>query len=478
MWNFIKKNILGIDSSNTAGNTGAAFRPQQNKPVNTSAAAPRNTAPAVPTPTPSWQNTVNKSNQAQLAQLKARQQNTAATANWMGMLMQNAQPTPAQPTRPASPANPAKLGGMWANNIASAPAVDEKLTTGKKVYAPSGNAVEIGSQQELAAGGEGIVYECPINKNCLIKIYKPATRQDKAKMQMIHERIKAMCKIEAMKNCAAFAWPIFPVYADAHRKEFIGFVMRKCSGKSLAMMRSAAQVQNFFPHWDRKSLALAALDFVKKVHLLASNGILINDFNPSNFLLDKDCKVYFIDCDSYQITEKNGKVHTTSTYFASHVAPELLKDKNALLRPRNIHHVQFGTALIVFNILMFGLHPYSYHDPNHKSACADPETNLRKGRCPLGVGSGCLLPVGNWYALWSWLIHDLKSSFIATFQQGHNDPAQRAGLNNLISVLDKQILTMELNPEYCKLVQTTVKPKDRKKNSRSASSFAGNRTFF
>ena len=462
MWNFIKKNILGIDSSNTAGNTGAAFRPQQNKPVNTSAAAPRNTAPAVPTPTPSWQNTVNKSNQAQLAQLKARQQNTIQA-----------------PRMTAAPVNGAKIGGMWANNIAPAAAVDTKLTTGQKVYDYFGKDVTIGDQHELAAGGEGIVYECPVNKNLLVKIYKPATLQDKAKMQVIYERIKAMCQIEAMKSCDAFAWPIFPVYADAHHREFIGFVMRKCSGKSLAMMRSAAQVQNFFPQWDRKSLALAALDFVKKVQLLASNGILINDFNPSNFLLDKDCKVYFIDCDSYQITDKNGKVHTTSTYFASHVAPELIKDKNALMLPRNIHHVQFGTALIVFNILMFGLHPYSYHDPNHKSACADPETNLRKGRCPLGTGSGCLLPVGNWYTLWSWLIHDLKSAFIATFQEGHNTPSKRTGLNTLITVLEKQILTMDMNPDYRKLIPQQKKSNDWKGNpNRPSNSLGKNQTFF
>ena len=456
MWNFIK-NLLGIDESNQVSSTVTSASTRQSNPGNTGTAVPRNVAPQ-------------------------KTQTAGPISNWSGMLMQNVQQPSAQPLRtvatPSAPVNTAKLGGMWANNIAPAAVVDTKLTTGQKVYDYSGKDVTIGDQHALAAGGEGIVYECPINKNLLVKIYKPATLQDKAKMQVIHERIKAMCQIEAMKSCDAFAWPITPVYADAYHREFIGFVMRKCSGKSLAMMRSAAQVQNFFPQWDRKSLALAALDFVKKVQLLASNGILINDFNPSNFLLDKDCKVYFIDCDSYQITDKNRKIHTTSTYFASHVAPELLKDKNALMLPRNIHHVQFGTALIVFNILMFGLHPYSYHDPNHKSACADPETNLRKGRCPLGVGSGCLLPVGNWYALWSWLIHDLKSAFIATFQQGHNDPVQRADLNNFISVLDKQILTMDLNPEYSKLLQTTVKPKDRKKNSRSANSFAGSRTFF
>ncbi len=389
---------------------------------------------------------------------------------------------PAQPTRPAQtavPTTPGKLGGMWANNVVAPQADDKNLTTGGKVYAPSGKPVVIGSQQEIAAGGEGIVYECPANKDFLIKIYKPATRQDKAKMSVIHERIKAMCEIKPLHTCKSFAWPISPVYADAHRREFIGFVMRKCSGKSLASLRSASQVQNLFPHWDRKSLVKAALDFVLKVQVLASHGILINDFNPSNFLLDKDCQVYFIDCDSYQITDQRGKIHTTGTYFASHVAPELLNNKNALLQPRNIHHVQFGTALIVFNILMYGLHPYSYHDPDHKSACADPETNLRKGRCPLGVGSGCLLPVGNWYNLWSWLIHDLKSSLIATFQDGHSTPTKRAGLNNLISVLEKQLLTMNMNPDYCKLVPQQKKSRDWKGNpNRPSSSFAKNQTFF
>ncbi|MBQ6471844.1 MAG: hypothetical protein IJJ33_07665 [Victivallales bacterium] len=128
-----------------------------------------------------------------------------------------------------------------------------------------------------------------------------------------------------------------------------------------------------------------------------------------------------------------------------------------LAQPRNIHHVEFGAALTVFNILMCGLHPYSYFDPTRKSACGTPDENLKKGRCPLGTGSDCKLPRGNWYNLWSHLTYNLKSSFIQTFRNGHHNPSQRAtlatledNLAELLHVMKKDPVRLELNPTKAK----------------------------
>lgn len=311
------------------------------------------------------------------------------------------------------------------------------------VYDYDGNPLELGQCDEKASGGEGIVYTYAANPKFLIKIYKSETLEDENKMRDIRRRIQDMSRISALSGANFLAWPVLPVFNE--QQQIIGFVMRKCEGFSFLALRGPAYINKYFPNWDRYDLAKVALDYVEKVQELVKHKVFINDFNPSNFLVDKNGKVSFIDCDSFQIPASSGDVNISKTYYASHVAPELLRDKSLLNHPRNIHHLEFGVAITVFQILMCGLHPYNYCDPSHKSSCGSPDENLLKGRCPLGKGSGCKLPQGGWYNLWSYLTASLKSSFISTFrkEEGYDNPAQRVSLKNLAAELRKFIFVME-----------------------------------
>lgn len=357
-------------------------------------------------------------------------------------------PTPAPINIPAPAKVPLKKkpGGLFAR-IANAPA----SAPGKiKLYDPQGKPITVGEQNVFASGGEGIVYECPGNPNLLVKIYKREALENTQKMQKIQERIKAMLE-SPCKKMKFLAWPRMLVFSDPHQQNFIGFTMLKQTGRSVNGLKSVACVEKNFPGWDRKDLACVALDFAMKVEFLAQNNVYINDFNPQNFLINADRTVSFIDCDSYQIKDKHGEFFTSSTYFSSHVAPELLLNKNLLLRPRTIHQVEFGAAIIIFNILMYGLHPYNYYNPSGSSQCADPETNLKNGRCPLSADEDCKLPQGSWRNHWSWLTFNLKSCFIATFCTGHSKRTARTSLQNFCICLEQLIAEMNRTPERARL---------------------------
>ena len=69
-----------------------------------------------------------------------------------------------------------------------------------------------------------------------------------------------------------------------------------------------------------------------------------------------------------------------------------------------------------------------------------------------------MLPRGNWYNLWSYLTFDLKSSFIKTFRDGHQNPSKRTtlpelidNLNELLYVMKKDPVRLDLNPSQPKL---------------------------
>ena len=202
------------------------------------------------------------------------------------------------------------------------------------VYDLKGNPLQLTFHHEKASGGEGTVYSLPGNDNFLIKIYKEQTVNAPGKQEELRQKLAAMAAITACRNMDFLAWPRLPVFNE--KKQIIGFVMRRCEGKSFLSLRGAENVTRNFPGWDRKNLALVAQDFLRKVKLLSQYGVQINDFNPANFLVDQNGNVSFIDCDSFQISPRGQNVSITRTFFPSHCPPELLKNKALLGQVRNI----------------------------------------------------------------------------------------------------------------------------------------------
>ena len=342
----------------------------------------------------------------------------------------------------------------WFNGIGATSAkTPDKLT----VYDGKGNPLTLTAADSKASGGEGTVYTMPGKPNVLVKIYKDEILAKPEKRREIETRLFDMLAIHKEISQDCFAWPRAAVYNK--QKQVIGFAMNCCKGVSFQSLSGLKSIQRHFPQWNRYDLALVAQDFLLKLQYLASKNVLVNDFNPANFLVDEQRHVHFIDCDSFQVPGEKRNVDITKTYFASHTAPELLANPKLLAQPRNIHQVEFSAALTVFNILMCGLHPYSYFDPTRKDACGTPDENLRKGRCPLGVGSDCKFPEGNWYNLWSYLTFKLKDSLIRTFKDGHNDPSKRATLAELQANVKELLYVMKKDPVRLDLNPTTRKPK-------------------
>lgn len=348
--------------------------------------------------------------------------------------------------------NAVNTGNNWLANTAKT-----NGPVAATVYDPSGKPLQLGEKDAKASGGEGTVYTLPCNNKFLVKLYKEETLKDPQKMREIRKRINDMVNLKKCASMPFLAWPLMPVCNSS--REVIGFVMRKCGGNSFMALRGPKNIQKFFPNADRYFLAKIALDYVRKIKSIAGESVLVNDFNPANFLVDQNGNVSFIDCDSFQIPAGGNSVNISRTYFPSHAAPELLKNKSLLAHPRNIHQVEFGAALIVFHILMCGLPPYNYYDPKNRSACGTPDENLINGRCPLGTGAGCCLPPGDWYNMWSHLTYNLKSAFIATFREGHSDPAKRSSLGKLEWELKVLMDIMEKDPVRKQLIPATAKPR-------------------
>ena len=290
------------------------------------------------------------------------------------------------------------------------------------VYDPKGVPLRLNSGDEVAHGGEGVIYRFARNNGILIKVCKPETLADKSKLALFRSRLNAMMLLEDCRQADFLAWPLMPVM-DRHGGA-MGFVMRKCTGRTLRALLAPVQVKRFFPGWNRIQVTQVALNFLDAVRMLARHKVLVNDFNPGNFLVDKTGAVRLIDCDSFQIPAEGGEPFMTRTFTPEFAAPELLLHPELFSQPRAPEQVRFSLAVVIFMVLMSGLHPYA------RCGGGDPAENLKSGKCPLDKESGVRMPV-SWYKSVSWLTPGLRECFLRMFKDGFSNPSQRPLLGEL-----------------------------------------------
>ena len=302
------------------------------------------------------------------------------------------------------------------------------------IYDPQGKPLPLKKSEVLARGGEGVVYNLGINSNYLVKVCKDDTLKNHRKQAAFGERLNAMLALEECRRAVFLAWPQMPVF-DGNRK-VIGYVMPKASGRTLRALYAPCQVKRFFPGWDRLQVTKVALNLVNAVQMLARHRVLVNDFNPDNFLIDKQGKVTLIDCDSFQIPSSHGYTFLTGTFTPEFTAPELLFNADLFNLERTPEQVRFSLAVVVYMILMSGLHPYA------QCGGSDPTGNLKSGKCPLDKSLGVRLPVG-WYKSVSWLPPSLHDYFVRMFVAGHKCPEQRPLIGELKLELEKFIEIMQ-----------------------------------
>ena len=303
------------------------------------------------------------------------------------------------------------------------------------VYDPAGKPLSLKKSDILAHGGEGFVYKLSINPHYLIKVCKDETLKHSRKQSAFCDRLDAMLALEECRKADFLAWPQMSVF-DVNRK-VIGFVMPRANGRTLRALYAPCQVKRFFPGWDRLQVTKVALNLVNAVQMLARHRVLVNDFNPDNFLIDMQGKVTLIDCDSFQIPGAGEKQNTflTRTFTPEYTAPELLFKPELFNCERTPEQVRFSLAVVVYMILMSGLHPYA------QCGGSDPVENLKSGKCPLDKTSGVRLPVG-WYKSVSWLPESLKEYFVKMFVDGYKAPLKRPLIGDLKIELENFIEIM------------------------------------
>jgi TonB family protein len=192
-------------------------------------------------------------------------------------------------------------------------------------------------------------------------------------------------KVQAMLACpprdaedGAFrlAWPR-EVLLDEDGG-FAGFAMARAEGPRVFELYNPATRRERAPLFHHGLLHRAARNLAAAFASVHAAGYVVGDVNESNVLVDVESgAVTLVDTDSFQVRDEAGRVHRCKVGKPEFTPPELQGVTLGEVE-RTPEHDRFGLAVVLFQMLMEGTHPFAGQYPG----AGDPpalETRIREG---------------------------------------------------------------------------------------------------
>ena len=209
----------------------------------------------------------------------------------------------------------------------------------------AGNAIALGA--EIGRGGEGAVF-ATADEGVVAKLYADP---GKARADKLAAMLPMAPRMEAFA-----AWPR-DVLKDAATGRVVGFTMRRASGRNdIHDLFNVKSRRTHFPKADWRFLVHVAANVCRTFGAVHAAGCVVGDVNQGGIRVAEDGTVTLIDCDSVQVSDQN-KTFRCEVGVDTHTPPELQGVAfSAVDRTRD--HDGFGLAVILFQTLFLGRHPF------------------------------------------------------------------------------------------------------------------------
>jgi DNA-binding helix-hairpin-helix protein with protein kinase domain/Tfp pilus assembly protein PilF len=204
--------------------------------------------------------------------------------------------------------------------------------------------------QQIGRGGEGTVFFCPNDLSLVAKIYHEPIADEKA------EKLRWMADNKNDQLLKVAAWIVDTLH-DAPDGKTVGFLMPNIKAKEIHELYSLKSRRVHFPDATWKFLIHTAANVARAFYNLHKNSHVMGDVNHGNCVVLRDGTVKLIDCDSYSISKGDFR-YRCEVGVATHLAPELQGVDLGEVERENKHD-NFGLAVIIFQLLFLGRHPFS-----------------------------------------------------------------------------------------------------------------------
>jgi cellulose biosynthesis protein BcsQ len=220
--------------------------------------------------------------------------------------------------------------------------------------ASDGSALALGEM--IHKGGEGFIYSIEGDSAIVAKIYQQPTadRTNKLRAMLANPPVEP----SRTPNHVSFCWPMDTVQDESG--SVLGFIM-----PFVEPVRSAPLSRVYHPG-ARKKLARGitweyllrtATNLTSVVGALHERGYVVGDLNDTNILVSDTALVTLVDCDSMQVRGNSSATYRCMVGRPEYTPPELHHTVLATVE-RATYHDAFALAVLIFQLLMEGMHPF------------------------------------------------------------------------------------------------------------------------
>lgn len=295
-------------------------------------------------------------------------------------------------------------------------------------------AVDLSTLKKIGRGGEGEIFLVMLaGQQYALKLYFKPNEEKREKITAMLENSPddAVVKLNSM-SFIQLAWPVGVAYKGG---QFVGFVMPYVDlshSSTLDFYLDQRLYEEKFKHVPltlsyRIEIARNLAGVIKALH--ARNHFFI-DFKPQNVrVYDRYHLISLIDCDGFSISGLNNRRFPASSYSSEYICPSAIKNNS---QPASLAVDQdlFALAVVIFQILNFGIHPFSGLIVKGDGATTTDE-KVEKGYYPYGkIEHPNIKPIKN--SAHFTFSDELRTLFDQSF--GSSTPVS---VNKWIEVLDK-----------------------------------------
>ena len=310
-------------------------------------------------------------------------------------------------------------------------------------------------QDLLGSGGEGEVYRLQNHLGLVAKIY----RRDKLNADTIN-KLEVMIayppNTEDEQTGRLFvSWPKDTVH-DTENGPVIGFLMpivNKTNG--LFDYYNPSLRRRNAPHVNYANLCSVAKNLaiaLDRLHGLDYTYI-IGDINESNAYITGNENVTLIDADSFQVTDRRvtDKRTTQPTIYRCLVGkpeytPPELQGVNFGEIDRDVYHDNFALAVVIYQLLMEGTHPFRGKYTGVRSGSSEPpkvEANIEQGNFLYSRRRAVSLNPMPKSLPWESLPENIRDLFAKCFDEGFRHRERRPQPREWIDALDEAMRTLK-----------------------------------
>jgi hypothetical protein len=209
----------------------------------------------------------------------------------------------------------------------------------------------------IGVGGEGTIYDVVELPDMVAKIYHPQ-RLNTSLAAKVHAMVATPPNdtTRAAFKHVSIAWPEAVLLNET---EFAGYLMPKIpKSDDLYILLQPQQRAKKYPTLNHRHFYRSARNLALAIDAIHQKGYVVGDVNFRNALFNERALITLVDCDSMQVVDANHVVHRCLVGISEYTAPELQKLNLAKIN-RTTNHDAFGLAILIFQLLMQGFHPFA-----------------------------------------------------------------------------------------------------------------------